>query len=334
VSVILDPLVVVPPPATLLPGIEARHMWEPAIGAPFLFGGVDVAARATWPNFRVQKIDGRHARPDANDQRDPATARMGEIVRRSLLRGKTEAWQGLVRGRTLRELREGSESMLSAFAENDEGTMTIVPPASYGSMPEFTYRARVIACSVPDEQTFGPDRQETSGWERAFQLSLRLSDPRYYEAPERSVSSTPSGSSAQGVTVPLSVPFYVPGSSTALGGLVASNVGTAPAEPIFDIHGPVSDPGLVHDDLDLALLFKSGSLTVASNQVLTVDFNDRQMTLDGGHVSRDRLDWTRSNWWDAGAMGLRVGDNRVRLVGQAVGGSAFVTCRWHNARYG
>jgi hypothetical protein len=224
--------------------------------------------------------------------------------------------------------------MTAAFAENDEGTMTIVPPASYGSMPSFTYRARVIACSVPDEQTFGPDRIETSGWERTFQLSLRLSDPRYYEAPERSASSTPVGSVSGGFTAPLRAPFYVPGSSTALGSLVAQNVGTAPAEPVFDIHGPVTDPGLVHDDLDAALLFKSGSLTVGPNQVLTVDFNTRQMTLDGGHVSRDRVAWNLSNWWDAGVQGLRVGSNRVRLVGNAVGGQAYVVCRWHNARYG
>jgi hypothetical protein len=191
----------------------------------------------------------------------------------------------------------------------------------------------VIACSVPDEQAFGPDRRETFGWERTFQLSLRLADPRYYEETERSATSSALLGTG-GVKAPLTVPFYIPGSATPLGSLVASNVGTAPSEPVFDIHGPVTDPGLVHDDLNSALVFKSGGLTIGANQVLTVDFNTRQLTLDGGHVSRDRIDWGLSNWWDAGALGLRVGDNRVRLIGNASGGQAFVVCRWHNARYG
>lgn len=330
--IILDPVPVPVASDLLLPGIEARHTWVSGRGVEFSFAGVDPGSRAEWPNYRLQKIDGRHAKADSEDKRDQATGRIGEIVRRSLKRGKTEAWTGLVRGRTAPELRRGVAVLQAAFAEEDEGTMTIFAPASYPGLPDFTFTARVVSCSAPDEQTFGPDRLETGGWERSFTLGLRLSDPRYYSTVEQTVQTTGFVSDG-GVWLPVSVPFDVPGPAAPMGGMVASNGGTAPAEPVFEIHGPVPDPWLVNDTIDASLYFKLGSLTVGQGQVLTVDFRDRTLALDGQPVSRDRIDWSLSNWWDAGVPGLVPGDNQIRFGGFPVADPAFVVARWHDAVY-
>lgn len=331
--IILDPVAPVALTGYPLPGIEARHSWQPASGPAFPLGGVDPSARATWPNYRVSKIDGRHAKPDSDDKRDLRTGGIGEVARRTLLRGKTEAWQGVVRGRTLLELRQGVGALQAALAENEEGTMTILAPASYVGMPDFTYTARVIQCSAPDEQTFGPDRRETGGWERAFTLGLRLSDPRYYETTLRTAQSSPLLSS-QGVSLPVSVPFAIPGPAVPPGSLVASNGGTAPADPTLDLYGPWADPGVVNDTVGAALIFKEGSLTINDGQVLSLDFRTRQITLGGQPVSRDRIDWDLSNWWDAGVPGLAPGDNRLRMVGGGASDPAKLIASWHNPQYG
>jgi hypothetical protein len=333
VTIVLDPVVTTPLTGYPLPGIEARHSWQPASGPAFPLGGVDLTSRSSWPNYRLQKIDGRHSRPDSDDKRDQRTGGIGEIVRRSLPRGKTEAWQGLIRGRTLLELRQGVGAFQAAFAENAEGTMTIFAPATYVGMPDFTFTARVITCTVPDEQTFGPDRRETSGWERAFTLGLRLSDPRYYETTLRTVTSS-AFTSSQGLHAPFAVPFFIPGPGVAPGSLVASNGGTAPAEPILSLYGPWTDPGVVNDTVDAALIFKSGGLTVGKGQILSLDFRTRQIAIDGSPVSRDRIDWDLSNWWDAGVMGLAPGDNTIRMVGGGAGDPAKLVVSWHNPQYG
>lgn len=324
----------------MLPGIEAKHVWQPASGDPLTLGGVDQASVATWPRYRLLKIDGRQAKPDQDDRRDPASGKLGEIARRATLRGKTEAWEGLIIAQSLSQLRTAADDLIAAFAEGDEGTMTIQAPASYTGLDNHTFTARVMTCSSPDQQTFGPAIgvgqgyvAGSGGWVRPFTLGLRLSDPRYYEATERT-AQTSTFLAAGGVELPLTAPFYMDGPTVPLGALVAHNGGRAPADPVFELHGPAVDPGIVNDTLDAALIFKTGSLTLASGQVMLIDFNSRSITIDGEDVSRDRIDWARSNWWDQGMPGLKVGDQTIRYVGGQVTDPAYLLARWHNPLYG
>lgn len=335
-TIILDPPVSTPSPGPggdlFVPGIEARHTWQPADGDPFSLGGVDFVARNLWPNYRMQKIEGRHDKADLEDKRDPATARLGEIARRTLKRGKTEAWTGTVRARSLPELRAGVSALAAAFTGDDEGEMTIHAPASYPGLPDFTYRARCTAFSAPDEQTRGPDAQETGGWERDFVLTLRLSDPRYFSAIERQATAPAPSFSPSGWQLPVALPAPISGDQVTLTNLLVVNGGTAPAEPILELRGPVVDPWFVNLDVGAAIYFERGSLSVGGSQTLTLDFQARTITLDGQPVSRDRIDWSISNWWDAGMPGLATGEQAIRYGGSTqIGAPASLTVRWHDA---
>ena len=155
-------------------GIEARHVWN----------GLTLNDLTVWPRYRLRRIRGLHDLPDSDDNREPKTEQIGEIVYPSYARGKTVTYEGEVIGKTLQELRAGSHSLRSAFGPdiatglNPERRMVIVPHPTYGTQ-QHTFQGQCRLCTVEDEQTQGPTRQ-LSPFIRAFVIDIRLADPRLY----------------------------------------------------------------------------------------------------------------------------------------------------------
>lgn len=305
-------------------GLGALHRWTSADGQEFVLGDVTVS-----PQIVIRELDGRHSKPDSEDNRDSRVGAIGEIPRLSVLRGKTESWQGTIIADSQVELAAARDAFVNAFADPREGTMEIAAHPSYPDGP-FAFNARCLTADCPDVLGFGQGgANDSRPWARDFVLTLRLSDPRYYEQYDRAASVT-IATPAEGLVLPARLPAPIT-APVAGAGEVSLDAGWAPADPVIEFTGPNTGPILVNDSIGQQLSFPG--LSVRAGQTVVVDFAERTLELDGQSV-RDQLDWTRSGWFDANVNGLKRGVNSLRYLGFSVGAGASMTVRWRKASFG
>lgn len=303
-----------------VPGREAIHTWD---------GRLVLGDPTTSPAFLIEEISGRDAKADHEDRRTPRVGQIGETPRRTLLQGKTEAWRGSIYAGSLAELRRARALLLDAFSTNDELRMDVAWHPDYRAtlLPEeqvdWFFHARCIALSAPD---MAP-KLTPRGLRVPFTLALRLSDPRYYQAREL-VYETGSLDTSSETTLPVTAPFTVGGG--LVGAVAVSNPGTAPVDPVIDIHGPATAPELFNDTVGAVL--RTRAVTIPADSFLQVDFRERRLLLDGQSDYGHRLDRAQTNWWDEGVPGLAPGENLIRLRG-GVTDPAKAVIRFHPASY-
>jgi len=283
-------------------GQEGIHRWRDRI---------DLNTQTGLPRIEIDRFTGLHALPEADDDREPAIGRIGEVVYPSQPRGKTVTYEGRVIGRTLYELRQLSTQLRAAFADrSSEGTMVIRPHPVIGGVSTY-FRARSMALDLDDDQApYGPDVMP-SAYQRAFVLSLRLSDPRHYTI------GTVHGSATSTVTI------------------TVTNGGTAPTDPVFVVNGPITDD-LVFERYDnpdaRKLLFDS--VTLAAGQQLRLDFRARTLRrVSDGQDYMGRLVIGESDWWNEGITGLEPGATQVRAALGAGAGSNTWTVDFDQASW-
>lgn len=312
------PVVVTPPPQVrAVRGLGAHHTWTAADGTQIVLGD-----SGAWPRYRLTKIHGRHGKPAGELVSDPSGGAIGEVPRRTPLAAKTEAWEGVVEGRTLTELALGRDALVEAMAENTIGRMTIAGHTSYADGPWY-FDARCEACDVPDEQTRPPWESETGGWERLFTLALRMHDPRYYGqegivvlSGEGPVVAFPTG----GLMVPFTPTAMLPDLAPAArpydapdvpGKAYVWNPGKAPTDPVIEVYDPVGTVTITNESLGKRLV-----IPATPGVPLTIDFAARRCTQRASLV---RVDSAVSDWWDSGAPGLRKGMNVITLTNGRAG---------------
>lgn len=286
---------------TPVPKLEAQHVWG---------GGLTLGNASAHPWFELARVDGLGSLGEREDNRESATARALEIARRSLRRGKTVVYTGLIKARSAQELRLGEDLLQGAFRETAETRMDIVPPAWFGG-PSFFYYAGAMAADVVDEQTFAPQHLP-SPWVRPFVVALRMSDPRVYR--EWQVAPTVGRFAPEGLTLPVTLPVTIPAGSVVgspqsagLPSQVAVVNDTAPTEPLIDVPGPLQGLWAYNDTLGVQLLMPS--LVAPAGAVTRVDFSQRMVTVNGIEVL-GVVD-PSSTWWDV-AAGLATGVNLLR----------------------
>lgn len=322
------PVVVVPvPQVRAVRGLGAHHTWTAADGTQIVLGA------DAWPRYRLTKLHGRHGKPAGELVSDPSGGAIGEVPRRTPLPAKTEAWEGVVEGRTLAELALGRDALVEAMAENQVGRMTIAGHASYADGPWY-FDARCEACDVSDEQTRPPWESETGGWERNFTLALRMHDPRYYGVDgvvvlsgEGPVVAFPTGGLMVPFTptatlpdlAPATRPYGTPPPDTAY----VWNPGKAPTDPVIEVYEPGATVTITNESLAKRLV-----IPTAPNVPLIVDFAARRCTQRASLV---RVDSAVSDWWDSSSPGLRKGMNVITLTNGRAGQMAV---RFRPASYG
>lgn len=204
-EIVLD----VPPvgPGVAIWGLEARHTWN---------GAVMLNDLTSFPRYKLDRISGLTALGDSEDVRELAVGRLGEVPRRSFRRGKTITYEGRIQAQTLEEMREAEAALRAAFADQlTERRMIVTPHPSYRTGSRY-FRARSLALEIADEQ--GSPFNITRGFQRAFVLSIRSSDPRYYDS-EEDVNS-----------------LVVPNTDDAVT-MTCDNTGRTATDPIFTLTG-------------------------------------------------------------------------------------------------
>ncbi len=103
-----------------------------------------------------------------------------------------------------------------------------------------------------------------------------------------------------------------------------TNTGNRPAQWTARIFGPITGPGLTHDETGKAVKFTSG-LVVAAGDYLTVDSATRTAVVNGlaGSSRYSFLDFAATNWFE-----LKPGPNTVRLTSLAYSVPAQAEIAW------
>jgi hypothetical protein len=312
-----------------VPGIEARHTWS---NGPLTLGDLGALSRRpdVWPHVKVVKVLGLHDLPDFEDRVDKPVGRTGEVPRRTDQRGKSITYDLRCRGRTLAELRAVEGQLALAFGQRD-GAMTIDPHPAYGGDSYF-YVGRVLGLTIPDEQVAAPTRI-SGGYERPATLTIRNHSGKFMRLPE-AVEITGEIASSSGISAPLTAPFVIPAPGTSSGVAVVNNDGSAPADPVIDVFGPVSNPRVMNDTLGVEVrLDNQGGITLAAGAFIRIDFRTRQVLLGGVDDIRAKINRSISTWWHQDADGLRVGDNTIRYRGELLSDPARAEVRYHHTNW-
>jgi hypothetical protein len=175
----------------MIGGIEALHFWTPpgALTPAITLGAVKAPTTGVliWPRYKLTRVSGLHSLGDPQDNRDLLVGRIGEISRLSKRRGKTVVYEGTITARNLLELRTAEQDLRAAFFDLDfEGRMDVAwheDNAEFAAIAPKFYEARPLACEVIDEQG-------SAHFNRPFVLSLRMSDPRYFDEESESDVAT------------------------------------------------------------------------------------------------------------------------------------------------
>jgi hypothetical protein len=143
-----------------------------------------------------------------------------------------------------------------------------------------------------DEQTASPS--STYGpYLRPFVLTIRMADPRVYEATQNSLTA------------------QAPGSSSFI-----DNNGSGPTDPLFKVigNGTTLNDVVLARGTDYVLAFHSTWAGVFD--ALWVDFKARRAWRDSdGADLTATLSVVQSNWWDPGIHGLDPGPNDIGVTG-------------------
>lgn len=138
----------------------------------------DDANVQVWPRHTIKTISGLHSIGEPENRADLPVRRMGEIGRLSYRRGKTVSYEGWIKAKTLRSLREAEAAFRAAFAdEGAEGRMYVTPHPlnpDWSGVPQKFYVARSLGAEVVDSQ-------DTENYKRRYLVALRLHDPRYFD---------------------------------------------------------------------------------------------------------------------------------------------------------
>lgn len=145
-----------------------------------------------------------------------------------------------------------------------------------------------------------------SAWTATAQLEFEASDPRIYDATLQT-PSTGLATVSGGMTFPASFPLGF-GAPASGGYIFATNAGTFPTRPLAIIAGPVVNPQIQNvttgDTVKL-------NITLASTDMLAVDFNARTILLNGT-ASRYSALTSDSAWFE-----LVPGTTTIRFLASA-----------------
>lgn len=306
--------------------------------------GVRLGDLTVWPRYRLTGLPGFKSLGDLEDARDLPAGRGREIPRQALRRGKAFTYQGVIEARSQPELDAGIDALVAACVPTDEQrfavtsklpalprdpTLPVSDTNPAVTVPATWFMGRVTALDPPEQH---PDpvalRSDTYGYERTFALGVRMSVARFY-AETPSIVQTAGITNIGGTPLPWTLPVTIEAPGAASGAATLTVGGTAPADPIVDLYGPSTNPGVRSDTLDREVRF---TLSLADGQFLRIDFRDRSALLDGTEDVGYLLDYELTDWWDGDTPGLLAASvNSLRYVADSLADPAIAIITFNDA---
>ncbi|HZL18631.1 MAG TPA: hypothetical protein VFG23_12890 [Polyangia bacterium] len=297
------------------PGVEGIHTLTPP--SPFstfaLNDWMDPATGRTrqWTeqawHTRLTGVEGIHDAPDLDDPRVKLVYQSGELPLPRFGRGRTITYSGILAAQTMSEMRNKVAALraacLSGLVDPTAWLLNVAYDPTYDTSGlVFSAYGVPVGFTCPDTQVSG--NSLPSPYQRAFQLSFRQSDGRWW--------CTPAGFLCSIGTVGTPIGDGVAGTLTL--------TGTAPSEPIFTVYGSgfgTATAIFTATEINAKLTIDLPA-ALASGDTLVVDFGQRTVTFTHSSVSHDYsgfIDYANSNWWnEADVMqSLLIGDNTLEV---------------------
>lgn len=307
----------------MIPGVEGIHTWQ---------NGLVLNDRSDGPPFyRVRRVNGLASSGDFDPEVDPAFGRPGEVPRIGDRGGRTLSYEGEVVASDLVEMRQMIGDLVAAFSVVDEQRMDVVKHPDYpGDLEPRFFHARPVEVSIDDEQATNPWRV-SRGYERAYTITLRLSDPRVYAPGEEDIEASGIGV-VEGTHTPVTPPFTLVGPSNNGITLDVENEGNAPTDAEFYLYGPCRNPvlSLVGAEPDRFLRFRD--LVIDDTGHVKIDFRRRRAVRGNGDNVRHTLD-PASTWWDRNVTCLDPGSSTVRYRAYDLEAPAKLRVVYNHADY-
>lgn len=315
-----------------IPGLDGRHTWNSAI----VMEGDNETLESfpSEPYYVLTEIGGWRSLPDTELASDPAHSRHADVPRTSKRRGKTVAYTGSVVASNPSDMHEAADELLAEFFSTEPGEMLVEPLVGGAS---YFYRARPLSIVSDEKWIVGPHDSRSGGFERAYVLSLRMDDPRFFLTTQTSAEST-----GNPTATPAGAPWSWTTNSTGYGtnsvAVNVTNTGLADADPVIELRGPTSGsvvaPRLANFTAQVGLRF-SESLQIAAGDKVVIDFAERSCIRDsnGEDVDRYRVaDW--SDWWDDGVPGLlKNAAQSIRYGAKTTGAGMKVVVKFYPPRF-
>lgn len=278
------------PPATIAEGVLGREGY-------LVWNGFSINVMdGSWPRYKIDEITGLWDKPDADNNSAPNTARDGETMYPSALRGKTVVYTGLIIAQNLPQLRVAMNNYKKAFTGNALGFLTIKPPVARGGV-EWTSVGRVLSATATEVRDL-PEGTRPSPWQAEFVLSIRLPVAHFLET---------------------TAPQSVTNAMTA----VCLNLGTAPAYPKITVVHDGGDVNVLNLTTGKALRFK-----LVPAGTIVIDFTKREAIALGVLDAVNYLDDPNSSWWDELVPGMPPGNNSIKQEG-----GSSITVEWNHTSY-
>ena len=315
-----------------VPGIEAVWTLEAPEPWPDLVlndwmnttSGLTVPFTTRASFTRLQKIVGLYDKPDSDDPRANLVNRIGEEAFPRQQRGKTLTFSGVAIGATLSAMRAKVAAIKAASATESSEPAGWSVSCAYDSFYDPTglvFTASGVPIGFTSDEAQGSADQIPSPYQRLFDLSFRLGDPRFWVT------------SPGPITVGVPTPIF----SDIAGVLVMT--GTAPSEPIFTIYGSgAGSATIVLTNAELIAATGHGTWTIVlpapldSGDTLVVDFTKRTAVQTHLGVPNDvtgYVVWPSTDWWGEAASStpMFVGTNTLKATGDSWSCSAL-PCVW------
>jgi hypothetical protein len=150
---------------------------------------MDDAGNLLWPRWEIKQLTGLSSKGEPEDNRDRPPGAPREIPRRSVRRGKTVVFEGILKCRDLFELREAEALFDAAFQDIEREArmdsfwhpLLLAARPAFAAVPPKFWEAKPLTADIID-------RQEGQEFWRPFVLGLRMSDARYFDEESESYS--------------------------------------------------------------------------------------------------------------------------------------------------
>lgn len=283
-----------------------------------------------FPRYRLTGIPGLLGTPDTDWQDEKAFGRTGMVPRKTARGGRSITFEGVIEATDQVMLRQATEDLVAAFQDTVEQRFEakshpLWPPEA--AIPLRWFYARCDCLPVEDfsEAVLG---SVTYGYQRPFSIIARLSDPRYYhEDSIHEVDDTRSPVSGAGV------PFTPGGRSGSPSGngfsITTTNPGTTDSDAQIKINGPIRNPIISNETLDLFLKFRD--MTLGDLETVIVDFKRRTAYKEVSGANCRHKIHPNSTWWDRDAKCIVPGENIITLRGWSVDTDAKLVLDYYPA---
>lgn len=265
-------------------GLEAKHLLR--LVTLNDRGRVLSSDPTVYPWFELTDVTGLHDKAESDQPIDPLTGRIGEVKRRSQLRGKNVTYSGVAKALNMPSMRAAVTLLRNDASNENDLTVAISPHPAWGTIA-LSYFAHPAAFTCDESWSSVEIGSVPTVYQRPFVLTMRQHDPRYF---------------ALGDLVTVGAADGVAAAITA-GGLAIT-------EPVFTTASASATVDL--ENVTQGTLLRL--LGLPGGGALIVDFVHRTVTQGGDDVTA-YIDWSVSTWWDSDRYGVAPSAESLRVTG-------------------